>query len=264
LYDYQLISSLLDDLLKDIQEFRRVASVDVKEAYEMVLATMIDGVYGAQLKRTDNPILYKMSEKARRICKIALERLRQGLYGPWICEALREMIDLATSQPNRRHVIICDALGIHDVLLLTYELDGRVRPLFAVNAGGMTKTYEYMVKQCPALRGTFIGAFDEPSLTLLARAVAQRVDASGYERYDDFDRSIHSTVTKDFKEVAALLHRTFERLLSKVKAYLNAGFTVLVLADHGYDIDPDTFTLYHGWGHTGTSLSILAPLVVIK
>lgn len=264
LYHYQLINSMVDALLKDVQEFKHLANINVKEAYGMLLAATINGVYGTEVMPIENPILNKISEKTHRICEIAVEKLNQGLYGFWICEALREIIDMATLHPNRRYVIICDALGIHDFLLLTYEFGGRVRPMFAINPGGKTKTFEYMVKQCPILRRTYIREVDEPSLALIAKIVAQHIGASS-ERYDDFDKCVHFTSTKDFRGLVTTLYRPLEKLLTKVKIYLNSGFTVLMLADHGYDINPINFTLYHGWtSRAGLSLSILAPLLVVR
>jgi hypothetical protein len=251
-------------LLKDIQEFKNLTNVSVKEAYEILLATTIDGVYGRKVIPLENPVLNKISEKTHRICERVAEMLKLGLYGLSICDALREVIDVGTLYSDRRHIIVCDALAIHDVLLLSYEFEGRIRPIFAVNPGGKTKTYEYMIKQCPIFRRTLIREVDEPSLTLIARIVAQIIGASS-EKYDEFDRSIHSSPTKDFRGLVTLLYRPLEKLLTKVKIHLNAGYTVLMLADHGYDINLTNFALYHKWSpRAGPSLSILAPLLVIK
>ena len=261
---YQLISHVVDSLLKDIQEFKNLTNVSVKEAYETLLATVLDGVYGRKVIALQNPVLNKISEKTHRIFEILAEILNRGLYGLSICDALREVIDIVTLYPNRSHVIVCDALAIHDILLLSYEFEARIRPIFAVNPGGKTKTYEYMIKQCPIFRGTLIREVDEPSLTMIARIVAQIIGASS-EKYDEFDRCIHSSQIKDFQGLVTLLYQALEKLLIKVKIHLNAGFTVLMLADHGYDINLTNYALYHRWSpRAGPSLSILAPLLVIK
>jgi hypothetical protein len=252
--------------VKDILEFKHLTNQRAKEGYRTLLVTIIEGVYGIRLNQLTNPILHRIGEKSRRICEIAVGMLRQGLYGPWICEALREAVEVVKPQPNRKHVIICDALAIHDALLLAYYLEGRVKPIFAVNPGGKTKTFEYMLTQCPLLKERVGGVDKEPTLTLIAKLVAQLVAASS-EKYDDFDTCVHSTLAsaKDFEVLTTLLYTTFEKLLSKVKLYLNMGFTVFMLADHGYDIDPNSFTLYHRWDPKATlSLSILAPLLVIR
>jgi hypothetical protein len=257
---------LVDELVRDILEFKHLTNLGAKEVYRTILVNVIEGVYGMRLNQLGNPILHRIGEKSRRICEIAVEMLRQGLYGPWICEALREAVDVVKLQPNRKHVIICDALAIHDALLLAYNLEGRVKPLFAVNSGGKTKTFEYMLTQCPLLRERVGSVYKEPTLTLIAKLVAQLIAASS-EKYDDFDTCVHSTLalTKDFEALTTLLYTTFEKLLSKVKLYLNMGFAVFMLADHGYDIDPNSFTLCHRWDPKATlSLSILAPLLVIR
>jgi hypothetical protein len=253
--------------VRDILEFKHLTNQGAKEVYRTLLVTVIEGVYGMRLNQLGNPILHRIGEKTRRIGEIAVEMLRQALYGPWICEALKEGVDMVVKlQPNRKHVIICDALAIHDALLLAYNLEGRVKPIVAVNPGGKTKTFEYMLTQCPLLKERVGSVCKEPTLTLIAKLVAQLVAASS-EKYDDFDTCVHSTLAsaKDFDVLTTLLYTTFEKLLSKVKLYLNMGFAIFMLADHGYDIDPNSFTLYHMWDPKARlSLSILAPLLVIR
>jgi hypothetical protein len=260
---HHAMSNLIDNVKKNMLEFKQISPIkEKKEVYRELLATVMDSVYGTTLRRFHNPVLGRMEQNVRELCQVPSNTIKQGYYTSWICEILSKAC--GTMSRDTKHVIVCDALALHDILFVTYEFEEKTRTFLTFNPGGKTRTYEYLIKNCHELKGfvTYYGG--EITLNLVGQAIAKSIGAS-YEKYDKFDRLVHSIGSQnDFESLLESLYNVIEELVAIVRRRIDANFSVLVLADHGYDINPQTLTLTHQWDPGGQGcLSILAPFMVV-
>jgi hypothetical protein len=257
------MGNLIENVNRSMLEFKHISPVeDKKEVYRELLATVMDSVYGTNLKRFHNPILERMEQNVRRLCQTPSNAMKQGYYTSWICEVLGEAYRVMSR--NAKHVIVCDALALHDILFITYEFGERTRSFLTFNPGGKTRTYEYLIKHCPELKELVAYYGGEITLNFVGQAIAKSIGAS-YEKYDKFDRLVHSMGPQnDFENLIESLYNLMEELITIVRRYADSNFSVFMLADHGYDVNPQTLTLTHKWDPMGQGcLSILTPFIVV-
>jgi hypothetical protein len=263
MFEYHVLGNITSLMLRALTNLKRFWTASKEnDFYGTLLSAVADGVYGTSLISAYNPFLNEIRGQAMKLSKISLQMLQQGLCSPWICEALREAVGQLIPRP--RHIIICDGFALHDALFLAYKFEDKAKLFFAINPGGKTKTYEYLIKYCPGLESIRESTYEKVTLNLVGELLSKAIHAS-YEKFDDFDKLIHSKeCIPNLQELKAALYRTINKLISKIVNCIYAGNSVLLLADHGYDMDIENCILFHEWTPQKGSLSILAPFMVIK
>jgi hypothetical protein len=158
-----------------------------------------------------------------------------------------------------KYVLLCDGMSMVEALYIAY----RLRPSFIgviLNPGGITETYKLILEP-----RAYFEQNRQITLDTIAQRMAEELGAKEYYVFREFDERIHSGRIVRASDAIDLMYDVTVMLANKLE-YLRREYnaTILVLSDHGYDVIPESGSIYrfdHRW--RPRSLSILSPLLVI-
>jgi len=159
------------------------------------------------------------------------------------------------------YVIFCDALSLIEAIYFAITFRERLRFItILINPGGNTLTYKYIIS-------TILGeSINDLTLETISKYISLSLNAKDYAVFREIDKAVHelNEVTKE--HLIARMFTNVRSLTDKIN-YLMEDYnaTIIVLADHGYDIkkiESGHYTLEHRW-KTLKSLSIIAPIIVV-
>ncbi|MEM3693682.1 MAG: hypothetical protein QXI39_06655 [Candidatus Bathyarchaeia archaeon] len=187
--------------------------------------------------------------------------------GPALIEAVRQAERVAKASKRGTHVLLCDALSIPEYLFLFHSFCiDRQNAFFAVNPSGKTATFKYLAQnylKVPVPEG------EELIMRTVAEGLAKKLGASCHRPFRGLDDLIHSTAEEGFETLEGMIDALFEaveKLRRDILKLCGGRSSVLVLADHGYDVIPKggKFFLTHGWLIGRECASPFVPILVIR
>ena len=181
--------------------------------------------------------------------------------------ALDILRDVGTS--NYIHIFACDALSIVDALFIVYKLftEYKLRPRFfgiIINPSGKTSTYKFLLDP-----RRFLEEGENISLMNAVRnAISNILNTNNINitKFDDIDRFIHDNENIGFNDASTIINKLYElvsSLYKNIKYLVTNNIIVVIVSDHGYNIQKvsSEYKLRHGL--SPNSLSILAPVLII-
>lgn len=182
--------------------------------------------------------------------------------------AIEEAVKRAKHAKNSSF-ILCDALGFPEIMTIALAYDRELsRGLLeiGVNPSGKTSTFKFLAEK-------YLGRISPPeefSMRDLSYEIGIKLGFSSVQTFRDFDMLVHRSTREgnrfSFDELEALLWETMERLKSIIDNLLQKYWSVLIIADHGYDIFEKNGYLYldHGWGKSALCASCIVPAIVLS
>jgi hypothetical protein len=165
------------------------------------------------------------------------------------------------------YVLLCDALSIPEYLFLLHSFGIPVgNAFYAVNPSGKTATFKYLAEnylKIPPPEG------EELIMRTVAQGLARKLGAISHKTFRKLDDLIHSTSEEGFKnpdEMVGALFKVVEELRRNLMKLTDGGSSVLMLADHGYDVivEQSRLLLTHGWQLGIECASPFAPILVLR
>ena len=259
-----VLIDIMKKLKNDILEYCRFDWTNDFDAYKDFFHITIKAVYDVESVVITNPILAKMFKKIKNMINLVAMIANRDLTGNNLCDTLKIALYKLRSITNKKYVIVCDALGFHDVLFILYKFHERPTEIFyGINPGGVTRTFEFIIKTCPALQHTIIRK-EKITLADVKRAITSIIYGSG-EEFRDIDNAImKSPEFSNFDDIVNYLYQPVSILVNKIEKYLHTNNNVFIIADHGYDINLHKMKLEHCWKSDVFTLSILVPMVIIR
>jgi hypothetical protein len=253
------ISYLKDDrevyaALHDI--FHYVATGD-----ELIISYVTDPRLLSFMDRTRSFLYYVWSRHKEYVA--SMDVIAKEIYK----RALDILRDVGTS--NNIHVFACDALSIVDALFIVYKLstEYKLRPRFfgtIINPSGKTSTYKFLLDS-----KRFLEEGENISLMNAVRnAISNILNTNNINitKFNDIDKFIHDNENIGFNDASTIINKLYElvsSLYENIKHLVANNIIVVIVSDHGYDIQKvsSEYRLRHGLGPN--SLSILAPVLII-
>jgi len=215
---------------------------------------------------SSNPLLSKPIEIGKRFID-TMNRLSNravAISGASILYAIKKAEDILRTYEKKPFIVLCDCLSLPEYIYLYDRFSDRVDPnmmLYAINPGGMTKTFEHLAK-------AYLNIFhDEVTMTMLAEGLKNQMKAAGSLVYRSMDKLIHKHGDLGFinlSDMAINLYRVIEELTSKIGRILEKN-CVLVISDHGYDVffKDDKWYPFHRFSHEKNCLSTFSATLLI-
>ena len=165
---------------------------------------------------------------------------------------------------SRSFLILCDALGLPEFLSLAYHFERglhSVAPGGAVNPGGKTGTFKLLVYKIFSKPFTL----EEATLEGAGSLLRGRVGFSDFLVFRGIDEAVHSSSFMGFSDPDRLeehLYAPLDDLISLADDLLKKCPTLVILGDHGYDVEVKggVWAACHRW----PGASCLIPALLIR
>ena len=260
-----VLADIINEMKHDVEELVHTSRESDFSVYRDLLAAVFEGAYRCHLVRIRNPILARIARKTRRLIHTANGILDRSLTSLGFCDVLRRALNYIRETRRARRIIVCDALGLHDVLFFLYKfMQTETYILYGLNPGGMTRTFEFIIWSCPEVKALVPHDVEEITLQVVADILAKTLKGSS-DVYREIDNAImNSPSFSDFDALAYYLYSPLSRLINRAEEFVKVGYSVLIIADHGYDLNTEEMRLEHCWRKDKPSLSVLAPIVILR
>ena len=258
-----VISNIITDIACNLRIISRLTHRELPDIYRGLIAAMARGAYDMPNIVITDPILQRIVNCVKRLTDVLMHLTSRYLTGICLCDTLRMALREICACEKSPFIIVCDGLGLSDASFLLHVFGGRV--FCGINPGGMTKTYEFIMRRCSEVRAYFPPT-EEVSLSVVARALAKALRCHNWAVYNKIDVAVMNNIKfKDVDALASYLYRPLSLFVNEVDRLLKEGYAILVTADHGYDMNltPEGIELKHRWRADRPSLSVLAPMLVM-
>ena len=228
---------------------------------ELIISYVTDPRLLSFMDRTRSFLYYVWSRHKEYVA--SMDVIAKEIYK----RALDILRDVGTS--NNIHVFACDALSIVDALFIVYKLstEYKLRPRFfgtIINPSGKTSTYKFLLDS-----KRFLEEGENISLMNAVRnAISNILNTNNINitKFNDIDKFIHDNENIGFNDASTIINKLYElvsSLYENIKHLVANNIIVVIVSDHGYDIQKvsSEYRLRHGLGPN--SLSILAPVLII-
>lgn len=259
-----MIQGIANRILKELPLF----SYDLNKAYRLLAKTVLEATDQViSLEVDSNPVLSGIKHELSKLINSASQAVDAQAD---VLSALPGILEDAQmklrASGKGAYVFLCDCLSLCELMFLVYALRDSLRGDYvscAINPSGMTSTFKYLawaylpIKEVP----------DEVYMKTVGRALERKLKARGHFLFRDIDMFVHQTQKKDFKNLDELLgelYKIIEQLYVHIQSLLSS-YSVIVLADHGYDIVKvnNKWELTHKWTKGKPCLSPIVPLLVV-
>ena len=261
-----VLADIINEMKHDVEELAHISYESDSSIYRDLLAAVFEGAYRCDLVHIRNPILARIARKTRRLIHTANNILDRSLTSLGFCDVLRRALNYVREINGRaRRIIVCDALGLHDVLFFLYKfMRAETYILYELNPGGMTRTFEFMIRSCPEVRALIPHGVEEITLQMVADILAKILKGTS-DVYREIDDAIMSSPSfSDFDTLVYYLYFPLSRLINRAEEFIKIGYSVFIIADHGYDLNTEEMKLEHCWREDKPSLSVLAPIMILR
>jgi len=258
-----VISNIVADIAYNLRTMSRLTHRELPDIYRGLIAATARGAYDMPDIIITDPILQRIVDCVKRLTDVLMHLTNRYLTGIYLCDMLRMALRKIREYKKSPFIIVCDGLGLSDASFLLHIFGGQV--FCGINPGGMTKTYEFIVRKCPEVKAYFPHT-EEISLSMVAKALAKALRCHNWAVYDKIDIAVMSNIRlKDINALASYLYQPLSLLVNEVDRLLKEGYAILLTADHGYDMNvtPEGIELKHRWRADRPSLSVLAPMLVM-
>ncbi|RSN72483.1 hypothetical protein [Candidatus Methanodesulfokora washburnensis] len=215
---------------------------------------------------SSNPLLEDPIKKGREFIRsmAKLSGIGPMISGESILYAVERAKKILEKGKKKPFIVLCDGLSLPEYAYLYNKFSKKISSdglLYAINPGGMTKTYEYLTSiflESPS---------GNISMGILGEILKERFEAAGSRVFRTIDELVHKSQVEKFTDIfsmASSLYRTVENIASEVSILLE-DYRVLILSDHGYDVSSEesTWYLYHKFSSGKPCLSIFSAMLVI-
>jgi hypothetical protein len=242
---------------------RRIS--DDKEVYEALFNILYYSATGSgfttRAPLEDARFTHVLSS-AKKLLEYAFEL--NDKYKASLSSVAREvyrMAKLAMYNEHPKYIVLCDGASLIEALYVAYKVGPAAFIGVAINPGGNTETYKFILEP-----HEYVAREASLALREIAQRIASEVGAE-YEVFREIDDaiSINSGKVMAPSTVVNIMYGIASKLTKKLNS-LKRTFdaTIMMVSDHGYDVIPrgsDVFGIQHCW--SPRALSVLAPLVVL-
>lgn len=239
------------------------------ERYMHILFTCLCAAYGRVEfcePISSNPLLEDPVRIGRAFIEAMGKLSERGftISGGSILYAIERAESILKSRGKKPFIVLCDGLSLAEYTYLYDRFSRAIHPsglLYAINPGGMTKTYEYLTSillNSPQVNVT---------MTIVGELLKSKFEAVGSVVLRDIDELVHKAQSEKFpsaSDMAISLHRVIEEISFKI-GVLSEDYRVLVLSDHGYDasLELNGWSLSHMFSGERPCLSLFSAMLII-
>ncbi len=265
---YQL-QNTINMLVSDVKERHFMLGKEHEKVYALMLKTVLHAVGQARFSEVEsNPLLTALTDDVRTLITSINSLLRRRVAESSVY--LKTAIEVLERMRNSReplYIILCDALSLPEYMFLLYTFHESVsvdKALCAVNPSGKTRTFEYLAKEYLGIKT--LQPLEEVTMRNVGEVLREKLGASGFSIFRDIDMLIHhGGEYRNVDEMIESLFKIANKLQKEVENWLNNKYTVLILADHGYDIlrNDKVWMLTHTWEKEKLCISPFVPILII-
>jgi hypothetical protein len=215
---------------------------------------------------SSNPLLEDPVRVGRAFIE-AMGRLSERgptISGGSILYAIERAESILKNREKKPFIVLCDGLSLPEYTYLYDRFSRVTHPsglLYAINPGGMTKTYEYLTSILLNLPA------ENMTMTVVGELLRRRLEAVGSMVLREVDELVHRAQTEKFpttSDMAISLHKVIEEIAFKI-GVLSEDYCVLVLSDHGYDVflEVNGWSLSHAFSNERPCLSLFSAMLII-
>jgi hypothetical protein len=213
-----------------------------------------------------NPLLEDPIKRGREFIRFMVKLSGMGpmLSGESILYAIERAEKILMKSKKRPFIILCDGLSLPEYAYLYDNFSRKISSdglLYAINPGGMTKTYEY-------LTSIFLKSPSENiSMGILGEMLEKKFRAVDSKVFRMIDELVHKSQLKKFTDplsMASSLYMAIEDIVSRINILLE-NYCILILSDHGYDVflKEGMWYLSHKFSSKEPCLSIFSATMII-
>jgi hypothetical protein len=262
--------NLLRDYVIKLSESLRLSGVEEPlEKYKSILFTCLCAAYGKRefcKSISLNPSLEDPVKIGRNFIKVMNRLSEKGLIisGESILYSLQKTENILKTYKKKPFILLCDGLSLPEYVYLYDRFSKITRPdglLYAINPGGMTKTYEY-------LTSIILGSVSESmTMTKVGELLMKRLGAMNFIVLRKIDEMVHKAQSKKFPktfDMIVSLHKAVEEIATQINIWAE-NYCVLVISDHGYDIfiEGEKLYFFHKFTGDGPCLSLFSATLII-
>lgn len=213
-----------------------------------------------------NPLMEDPIKRGREFIRFMVKLSGMGpmISGESILYAIERAERILMGSRKKPFIILCDGLSLPEYAYLYDKFSRRIGSdglLYAINPGGMTKTYEY-------LTSIFLKSpLENVSMGILGEMFEKRFRAVGSMVFRMIDELVHKSQLEKFTDpfsIAFSLYRAIEDIALRINV-LSEDYRILILSDHGYDVSSKegTWYLLHKFSSETPCLSIFSAMMII-
>jgi hypothetical protein len=213
-----------------------------------------------------NPLLEDPIKRGREFIRFMIKLSGMGpmLSGESILYAIERAERILMKSKKRPFIILFDGLSLPEYAYLYDNFSRKISSdglLYAINPGGMTKTYEY-------LTSIFLKSPSENvSMGILGEMLEKRFGAVDSKVFRMIDELVHKSQLEKFADpfsMASSLYMAIEDIVSRINV-LSENYRILILSDHGYDVSSEEGMWYlsHKFSSEKPCLSIFSAMMII-
>jgi hypothetical protein len=257
-------------LVSGIRERHFMLGKEPEKIYALMLKTVLHAIDQTHFSDVEtNPVLTALTGDVRTLIISINSILRRRVAETSLY--LKTAIDILEDMKNSEeplYIILCDALSLPEYMFLLYVFHESVaidKALCAVNPSGKTATFKYLAKEYLGLKR--LPPLEEATMKNISESLRRKLGASGATLFQDFDMLIHYRGEyRNADEMIMSLFKTMNKLQKEVEKHLNNEYTVLLLADHGYDVRKrgNLWTLTHQWDKEKLCVSPFVPILIME
>jgi hypothetical protein len=213
-----------------------------------------------------NPLLEDPIKRGREFIRFMVKLSGMGpmISGESILYAIERAERILMGSRKRPFIILCDGLSLPEYAYLYDTFSKKISSdglLYAINPGGMTKTYEY-------LTSIFLKSqLENVSMGILGEMLKNRFGAVDSRVFRMIDELVHKSQLEKFTDpisMASSLYMVIEDIASRINV-LSENYRILLLSDHGYDVSSEDGMWYlsHKFSGEKPCLSIFSAMMII-
>lgn len=238
------------------------------ETYRLMFKTVLHSAgYIHSMEVEGNPFLSLLIPDVKKLISEINLTIRKGLVESslHLREAI-EFIEKARCTQRRKYIILCDAFSLPEYLFTIYVFAKSIsvnNALCSINPSGKTATFKYLAREYLRIK---VASSEEIVMRDVDNALQHRLSAASRNRvFRDIDNLIHYRKFDTLDEVTEAIFKILVKLHREITIALNQGYTVLLIADHGYDIleSANRVRLTHRQDKDKICLSPFVPLLLI-
>jgi len=268
--DWALSLNLLREYVIKLSESLRLSIRNGPlERYMNILFACLCAAYG-KVEFCEQISLNPLLEDPIRVGRAFIEAMGRlsrrwfTISGESILYSIERAESVLKTYRKKPFIILCDGLSLPEYTYLYDKFSRATRPdglLYAINPGGMTKTYEYLTSILLGSRS------EELTMTIVGELLEKRFKAAGFMVLREIDELVHKAHLEKFPrpyDMAVSLHKAVEEIALKISA-LSEDYCILVLSDHGYDvsIEEGECSPFHKFSGEGPCLSLFSAMLII-